>query len=139
MAKRADITPLMLCQAIADHGSGAFGVLATEFPAKVVIAAICRDTSRGYVSYGVTVGRPFLDTRGRRLLASTENPEAGRTTAGGTRGEVDRATAGEPGTPALGAHHGKAPSAAPDHALGGAGGPIPTADTPWVPGRPLRR
>jgi hypothetical protein len=66
--KRSDITPLMLCAAIAEHGTGALDVLHRTYPAKVLVAAVYRDVTRGYITYGVTCWRPFLDHRGRALL-----------------------------------------------------------------------
>lgn len=63
--KRADISPLMLCRAVADGGLVS---LYERFPAKVVLAAVDRDTGRGLISWGVSPGRPWLEPRGRALL-----------------------------------------------------------------------
>ncbi len=64
--KRADVTPAMLCLAIESHGMGALDALCSiGIPAKVLLAAVHRDTARGYINWGVSPWRPFLDRRGR--------------------------------------------------------------------------
>jgi hypothetical protein len=64
--KRADVTTEMLCYAIDRHGAEALDVLHTALgiPTKVLVAAVHRDTTRGFVNWGVSPWRPFLDARG---------------------------------------------------------------------------
>ena len=68
--KRADVTTALLCWAIYRHGAGALDYLrdALGIPAKMLMVAVDRDTRRGYVNWGVSVWRPFLDTRGTALV-----------------------------------------------------------------------
>jgi hypothetical protein len=64
--KRADVTTEMLCYAIHRHGVAALDILhgVLGIPPKVLVAAVHRDTTRGFVDWGVSPWRPFLGARG---------------------------------------------------------------------------
>jgi hypothetical protein len=73
--KRSDVTTELLCYAICRHGVGALDILhaVLGIPAKVLIAAVHRDTIRGFVNWGVSPWRPFLEARGRLQIAPYVN------------------------------------------------------------------
>lgn len=64
--KRSDVTTELLCYAIHRHEMGALDILhaALGIPAKVLVAAVHRDATRGFVDWGVSPWRPFLAARG---------------------------------------------------------------------------
>ena len=68
--KRADVSTGVLCLAIHHYGVDAMEVLHhLGIPWKVLNAAVARDADRGWVTWGVSIGRPFLDTKGRQYIA----------------------------------------------------------------------
>lgn len=68
--KRADVSTGVLCLAIHHYGVDAMEVLHhLGVPWKVLNAAVARDARRGWVTWGVSIGRPFLDTKGRQWIA----------------------------------------------------------------------
>lgn len=73
--KRSDVSTLLLCRAIRGYGVHALDILAATqgIPPKVLLAAVYRDSDAGYVTWGVSAWRPFLDRRGTQLL---EEPES---------------------------------------------------------------
>jgi hypothetical protein len=60
------VTTELLCYAIHRHEMGALDILhaALGIPAKVLVAAVHRDATRGFVDWGVSPWRPFLAARG---------------------------------------------------------------------------
>lgn len=66
--KRSDLSTLELCTAVSRLGVFAWEDLIKRFPPKVVLAAIDRDTRRGFVSWGVAQRRPFLEPSGRAIV-----------------------------------------------------------------------
>lgn len=69
--KRSDLDTATLCRAIAKRGMQAWEHLCQHYPRKVVLAAIDRDTRRGYMTWGVAQQRPFLTDKGRRFADYT--------------------------------------------------------------------
>lgn len=66
------MTTELLCWAIYHYGVEALDYLRTRgIPAKVLMAAVDRDTRHGYVNWGVSVWRPFLDRRGDELVRAS--------------------------------------------------------------------
>ncbi|MFI6634261.1 hypothetical protein ACIBI7_35730 [Nonomuraea fuscirosea] len=51
--------------AVAEHGMGAWGVLAGRFPGKVVVAALRPEIERRRLEFGVAEHLPWLTDRGR--------------------------------------------------------------------------
>jgi hypothetical protein len=65
----------MLLRAFDRHGFGAWSMLALSFPPKVILAAIYRDVSAGYLDYGVAAHLCWLTKRGKaELFKQTVTP-----------------------------------------------------------------
>lgn len=78
--KRSDVTTELLCWAIHCHGVEALDYLHAFLliPPKVLVAAVDRDTRHGFVNWGVSVWRPFLDGRGVVLVQAALTTLKGR-------------------------------------------------------------
>ena len=66
--KRADIPTSVVLACVAVYGFRAYEVLCETFPYKVVQAAYLRDVGYGYLSYGTSLHRPWLDSAGEAFI-----------------------------------------------------------------------
>lgn len=72
--KRADLATREVLRAVAEHEFRAYEYLAAKYPAKVVEAAMCRDTGAGLLEYGVSGVRPWLTPLGVRRDSELSAP-----------------------------------------------------------------
>jgi hypothetical protein len=71
--KRSDISTLMLLACVQVYSFRAFEVLCETYPWKVVLAAFRRDNGRGYLNYGTSEIRCWVDPEGEALIRSERN------------------------------------------------------------------
>lgn len=60
----------MVLAAVKVYGFRAFEVLSLSFPEKVVYRAMERDSDRGYLNWGTSQARCWLEPKGEELIRS---------------------------------------------------------------------
>lgn len=69
--KRADLPTADVLRHVAEYPAGvAYDRLCERYPAKIVLAAIDRDTRAGLINWGVSPAYPWLEQAGAERLAA---------------------------------------------------------------------
>jgi hypothetical protein len=69
--KRSDLPTVVVLAMVKTYQIRAFEVLSMVYPPKIVLAAFDRDVSKGYLEYGSTVTRPWLEPEGYEFISET--------------------------------------------------------------------
>jgi hypothetical protein len=69
--KRSDLPTVVVLAMVKMYQLRTFEVLSTVYPPKIVLAAFDRDVNKGYLEYGTTVARPWLESKGYEFISET--------------------------------------------------------------------